>query len=145
MIKPLYPRVASTEPWAAWPWLLTVFDGNLGLFSIIKKGVTWERKRNPQTTYHTILISPGQTCRGRAGETGSDCPLCRVGLFQKEPWRPSGLYKATLKPTPRGDNLLVLKGCLERFPRGQVFQQALRFSEWALVSESWLRAWRPGL
>lgn len=29
-----------TEPWVVCAWLLTVFDGGLAFFSVIKKGVT---------------------------------------------------------------------------------------------------------
>lgn len=62
--------------------VLTVSDGGLGLFSVVKKGVTWERKRNPQTV-HAILVSlarPGRRC----WEKGRDSPLGGAVLFQKE-------------------------------------------------------------
>lgn len=92
---------------AAWTWLLTVFEGGLGLIRIIKKGVTWERKRNPLTMAYNPGFC-GQARRGGAGEKGSDFILCGVVLFHKETCRPPGPYRATPKPLLRDTTSLVL-------------------------------------
>ena len=81
---------------AAWTGLLTVFEGGLGLIRIIKKGVTWERKRNPLTMAYNPGFC-GQARRGGAGEKGSDFILCGVVLFHKETWRPPSPYRTTPK------------------------------------------------
>ena len=78
-----------------WTWLLTVFEGGLGLIRIIKKGVTWERKRNPLTMAYNPGFC-GQARRGGAGEKGGDFILCEVVLFQKETWRPPSPYRSWL-------------------------------------------------
>lgn len=87
------------------------------------------------------LARPGEEVLRRRGVI----PVYGVVLFQKEPWRQSGLYWDTLKPGPRGDNLSVLKGHLERALRpGAPAASKILSGHW-LGSESWLGARRPGL
>lgn len=62
--------------------ILTVFDGGLGLFSIVEKGITWERKGKRDS--QTIPCSPGG-CPDKKGSfwrKGSNSPLGGVGLSE---------------------------------------------------------------
>lgn len=62
--------------------ILTVFDGGLGLFSIIEKGITWERNKNGGS--QTIPCNPGgwPDEEGRFWKKGSDSPLRGVVLSE---------------------------------------------------------------
>ena len=67
------PTGSLGAPWAARTWLLTVFDGSLGLLGVGEEGVTWEGKMSPQTAPRC----PGFPGRRRGcGEKGGNRPLC---------------------------------------------------------------------
>lgn len=69
--------------------ILTVFDGSLGLFSIVEEGITWQRKGERES--QTIPCNPGGWPgeEGRLGRKGSDSPLRGT----------PGDYQALVKPS----------------------------------------------
>lgn len=126
MIKPRCPIVASAEPWAAWTQLLTVFDGSLGLFGIIKKGITWERKRNSQI----ISCNPGFPWPGlerRCWGEGEQFPSARWFYFRKNPEDNLAFIGASWSQ-PQEVTISLFWKAIWREPPGQVSQQPLRFS-----------------